>query len=157
MLYAWIKVLHVVSASVLFGTGIGSAFYMLYANIQKDIKLIAKATNEVVFADWIFTTSSGIIQAFTGFILIALKGYSLLSPWVVGSIIGYVIAGICWLPVVWLQIHCRDLATKAWINNEPLPPEYKKYFSIWVLLGIPAFLALIGVFYLMTNKPMHFP
>lgn len=156
MLYAWIKIIHIISASVLFGTGLGTAFYMFYVNLQKDVKLIAKATAEVVIADWLFTSTSGIIQAITGFILIYLKGYSLFSLWILGSILGYVIAGVCWAPVVWLQMRCRDLAYRASVNNSPLQNQYKKYFKIWWLLGIPAFISLVGVFYLMTNKPEHF-
>lgn len=153
MLYAWIKILHIISAAVLFGTGLGTAFYMFYVNQQKNVALIAKATAAVVVADWLFTATSGVIQAITGFILVYLKGYSLLSLWVLGSILGYVIAGICWLPVVWLQMRCRDLAFASSVDNTPLSTKYRRYFRIWSLLGIPAFLALIGVFYLMTNKP----
>ncbi|MDR3442233.1 MAG: DUF2269 domain-containing protein [Legionella sp.] len=153
MLYAWIKILHIISAAMLFGTGLGTAFYMFYVNQQKNVALIAKATAAVVVADWLFTATSGAIQAITGFILVYLKGYSLLSLWVLGSILGYVIAGICWLPVVWLQMRCRDLAFASSVDNTPLSTKYRRYFRIWSLLGIPAFLALIGVFYLMTNKP----
>lgn len=156
MLYAWIKILHIISASVLFGTGLGTAFYMFYVNFQDDVNLIAKATAEVVVADWLFTLTSGIIQAITGFILIYLKGYSLFSFWVFGSILGYVVAGACWVPVVWLQMRCRDLARIAAMNNVSLSAEYKKYYTIWWLLGIPAFISLVGVFYLMTNKPLNF-
>ncbi len=155
MLYAWIKILHIISASVLFGTGLGTAFYMFYVNQQKNVTLIAKATSAVVVADWLFTATSGVIQAITGFILVSLKGYSLSSLWVLGSISGYVIAGICWLPVVWLQMQCRDLAFAASTNNTPLSAEYQRYFKIGWLLGIPAFIALVGVFYLMANKPEH--
>ncbi len=155
MLYAWIKIIHVLSASVLFGTGIGTAFYMFYVNFKNDVTLIAKATAEVVTADWFFTSTSGITQAITGFILVYLKGYSFLSFWVMGSILGYVIAFVCWVPVVWLQIRCRDLAYFASINKSSLSKQYKKYYRIWWVLGIPAFIALVGVFYLMTNKPEH--
>lgn len=155
MLYAWIKILHIMSAAVLFGTGLGTAFYMFYVNQQKNVILIAKATASVVVADWLFTATSGVIQAITGFILVYLKGYSLLSVWVLGSIAGYVIAGICWLPVVWLQMRCRDLAFAASVSKTPLSKDYHRYFKIWQLLGIPAFFALIGVFYLMANKPEH--
>jgi uncharacterized membrane protein len=156
MLYDWIKIIHIISASVLFGTGLGTAFYMFYVNLQKDVRLISKATAEVVIADWLFTTTSGVIQAITGFILVYLKGYSLFSFWVLWSILGYIIAGICWVPVVWLQMRCRDLAFIASTNNTALPEQYMKYFRIWWILGIPAFIALVGVFYLMTNKPEHF-
>jgi uncharacterized membrane protein len=129
---------------------------MFYVNQQKNVALIAKATATVVIADWLFTATSGVIQALTGFILIYLKGYSLLSLWVIGSIVGYIVAGLCWLPVVWLQMRCRDLAFEALDNHRALSSEYQRYFRTWWLLGIPAFIALVGVFYLMANKPEQF-
>lgn len=156
MLYLWIKIIHIISAAILFGTGLGTAFYMLYVNQQKNVALIAKATTEVVIADWLFTGTSGVIQAVTGFILIYLAGFSFYSFWVWGSILGYVVAGICWLPVVWLQIRCRDIALLASKNKTQLPREYQRYYRVWWLLGIPAFMALVVVFYLMTNKPAEF-
>lgn len=156
MLYATIKIIHIISAAILFGTGIGTAFYMLYANLKKDVALIAKATTAVVRADWLFTATSGVVQAITGFILIYLKKYDFGFLWVWGSILGYIVALVCWLPVVWLQIRCRDLAYSAANKQEVLAAEYHKYFTYWWLLGIPAFIALIMVYYFMTNKPIHF-
>jgi uncharacterized membrane protein len=153
MLYEWLKIIHVISATVLFGTGLGTAFYMFFVNQQDDIDLIARATKQVVFADWVFTGSSGVIQAITGFAMIAVNNYSFKAPWVLGSIIGYVIAGACWLPVVWLQLRCAQMARQSAGQNEPLPARYHLYFRIWWILGIPAFIALIAIMYLMANKP----
>lgn len=155
MLYDWVKILHIISAAVLFGTGLGTAFYMFYVNQQSNITLIARATTAVVVADWLFTAPAGVIQAITGFTLVYLKGYSVTDLWVLGSSIGYLIAIGCWLPVVWLQIQCRDLALLAIRQNQPLSKNYYCYFKIWYLLGIPAFIALIGVFYLMANRPSY--
>lgn len=154
MLYAWIKIIHVISAAVLFGTGIGTAFYMFYVNKQKDIRLIAMATKQVVFVDWVFTGTSGVIQFFSGMWLIYLKGYSPTALWLMGAMIGYVIAGACWVPVVYLQIRCRDLAFEALRNNTSLNETYDRYYRIWWILGIPAFLSLMVVFYLMANRPV---
>ncbi len=150
--YTALKIIHVVSASVLFGTGMGSAFYMLLVNFQKDTALIAKATRQVVFADWLFTGTSGVVQAVTGVVMIYLKGYSFHLLWVWGSILGYMIAGACWLPVVWLQIRCRDMAELASTHQQALPQLYHRYFTAWWVLGIPAFAALLGVFFLMSSK-----
>ncbi len=154
MLYLWLKIIHVISSAILFGTGLGTAFYMFYVNCQKNIKLIALATKQVVLADWLFTGSSGIVQVLTGFAMIYLKHYSFTAFWIVGSIIGYCIAGLCWLPVVWLQIRCRDIALKAYQDQTELPKIYFRYFNIWWLLGILAFIALLFVFYFMGNKPL---
>ena len=154
MLYSTLKIIHIFSACILFGTGLGTAFYMFYVNRQKDVDLIAKATRQVVFADWIFTSTSGVIQAVTGFSLVMMKGYSLSSVWVFGGIIGYVIAGSCWVPVVWLQLRCAQIAEQCLQSNQPLTKQYYHYFRTWALLGIPAFAALILVFYLMTAGPL---
>jgi uncharacterized membrane protein len=132
---------------------LGTAFYMFYVNLQNNVSLIAKATYAVVIADWLFTATSGVVQMFTGFIMVYLKGYSFQSVWVIGSIVGYFIAMICWFPVVWLQMRCYDLAFTSATHNKPLTSQYRRYFKTWYLLGVPAFIALICVFYLMANKP----
>ena len=152
MLFYMIKIIHVISSAVLFGTGLGTAFYMLLVNQQKNCALIAQATKQVVFVDWVFTGSSAVIQFITGIFLVGLKGYSPMAPWLLISVLGYVIAGACWIPVVYLQIRCRDLAFDAVKNNTPLTKKYYRYYRIWWILGIPAFLSLLVVFYFMVNK-----
>jgi uncharacterized membrane protein len=153
MEYLWIKLLHILSSTLLFGTGIGTACVMLYGYFTSDVRVIAAITRYVVLADWIFTATSGLIQPITGFWMIHIAHFPLNSFWIVGSIIGYLIAAFCWFPVVFLQMRMRDLAKQANIDNTPLPPQFHYYFKWWFCLGWPAFFSLIIVFYLMTNKP----
>jgi uncharacterized membrane protein len=75
------------------------------------------------------------------------------SRWVAWSIALYVVAGACWLPVVWMQIRMRDMARAATEAGEPLPALYTRYLRAWVALGVPAFFSLVVVFYLMVAKP----
>ena len=156
MLYLWLKFIHVISSTVLFGTGIGTACTMLYGHKTKNTQIIAATTRYVVMADWLFTGTSGFIQPLTGLWMVYLVGYSWTSLWIIGSIIGYLIAACCWFPVVYLQIKMRDFAAEAELNNTPLPPIYFRYFKYWFCLGWPAFISLMVVFYLMTNKPASF-
>lgn len=156
MLYLWLKFIHVISSTILFGTGIGTACTMVYGHRTKNIQTIAATTQYVVMADWIFTTSSGIIQPLTGLWMVHLAGYAWHSLWVMGSIVGYTIAACCWFPVVYLQIKMRDFARLAAETHTTLPATYFRYFKYWFVLGWPAFISLIVVFYLMTNKPIHF-
>lgn len=153
-LYLWLKFIHILSSTILFGTGIGTACNLFLAHKTKDIYLIANTAKYVVLADWIFTGTSGFIQPVTGFWMVYLAGYSFTSLWVLGSIIGYLIAAFCWLPVVYFQIKMRDFAFAAYKNNTALPPTYFRYFRYWFYLGWPAFISLIIVFYLMTSKPV---
>jgi uncharacterized membrane protein len=151
--YITVKWLHILSSTILFGTGIGSAFYMLFVSLSRDLHAIAVVSRYVVLADWLFTTPTIIIQPLTGFYLMHLAGFPLSASWIVWSIVLYFVAGACWLPVVWLQMKMRDFARHAVENNTALPATFWRYLTIWVLLGIPAFLGLVIVFYLMVAKP----
>jgi len=153
MEYLTVKWLHILSSTFLFGTGIGSAFYMLFTSISRDVRAIAVVSRHVVLADWIFTATTGLIQPVTGIYLIYPAGFPWTSTWIMWSIALYLLAGACWLPVVWIQYRMRDMAQAAASANTELPPGYWRYLRIWVALGIPAFFALVIVFWLMVAKP----
>lgn len=153
MTYIFVKWLHIISSTFLFGTGIGTAFYLLCASVQRNPVVIAAVARYVVIADWIFTGTSVVVQPITGIYLARVAHFPLSSGWILWSILLYLLAGACWLPVIWLQMRLRDLATTASESNQPLPRQYWRYFRIWFALGIPAFFSLIIVFYLMVAKP----
>jgi uncharacterized membrane protein len=153
MEYLVVKWLHILSSTLLFGTGLGSAFYMFFASLTRDTRVIATVVRYVVIADYAFTTPTIILQPATGLYLIHLAGFPLKSTWIVASIALYFLAGACWLPVVWMQIKMRDMAATAVANGTELPERYWSFLRGWVALGIIAFLALVAVFYLMVAKP----
>ena len=150
--YLVMKWLHIMSSTFLFGTGVGSAFYMLFASITRDVRAVAVVTRYVVLADWLFTTTTVVIQPLTGYLLVRIGGFDLSSRWIMWSVALYVLAVACWLPVVWLQMRLRDLAREA-VFGGALPAAYWRYFRMWVVLGIPAFFAFVIIFYLMVAKP----
>ena len=156
MEYLIVKWLHILSSTFLFGTGIGSAFYMLFTSLSRDVRAIAVVSRFVVLADWIFTSTTVVLQPLTGLYLIHLAGYPLTSTWIVASIGLYLLAGACWLPVVWMQIRMRDMAQAAAREGRELPARYWRYLRLWTVLGIPAFLALVAVFYLMVAKQLPY-
>ena len=153
--YLILKWLHVMFSELLFGTGLGSAFYMYFASRTRDVRAIAVVVRYVVIADWLFTTPTIILQPLTGFYLIHLAHFPLASAWIVWSIALYLVAGAAWLPVVRMQIRMRDMASDALRSGAPeLPPSYWTYLRWWAALGVIAFLALVVVFYLMVAKPV---
>lgn len=154
MWYLWLKLIHILSSTILFGTGIGTACVMVYGYWTRDTHVIAAINRYVVVADWGFTMPSAVIQVATGLSMVYLAGYPLSSFWIMGAIIGYLIAMCCWFPVVYLQIKMRDFAVTAHDTNSPLPNQYHTYFRYWFCLGWPAFISLMIVFYLMTVKPV---
>lgn len=152
--YLTVKWLHVLSSTILFGTGIGSAFYLLLSSLGNDARVIATVAKYVVIADWLFTATTAILQPLTGFWMMHLVGMPFGSRWIAWSTWLYVIALLCWFPVVWLQMRMRDLAQQAAQEGIGLPLAYRRYFLWWIALGIPAFLAFVAIFYLMVTKPM---
>jgi uncharacterized membrane protein len=152
--YLIVKWLHILSSTLLFGTGLGSAYYMFFTSLTKDVRAIANVVRFVVIADWAFTTPTIILQPLSGFYLIHLMGYPLASAWIKWSIVLYFVAGAAWLPVVWMQIRMRDMAKAAAATATELPSRYWEFLRYWTALGVVAFVALIVVFYLMVAKPM---
>lgn len=144
---------HVVGATVLLGTGPGIAFFMLMAHRTRDPALIAHTARVVVLADTVFTASAVIVQPVTGAALAHIAGYSLLSGWIGLSLVLYVVTGLCWLPVVKIQLRLRDLAVQAAASGAPLSDRYFRLFRVWLTLGFPAFAAVLGIIWLMVAKP----
>jgi uncharacterized membrane protein len=149
-----LKLIHVLGATVLFGTGMGIAFFMWMAHLTGDPAHVAKTARVVVIADALFTATAAIVQPVTGLALVYLVGYSLWDSWIVLSIVLYVLVGACWLPVVWIQARLRDLAAWAADRGHPLPARYHRLFRIWFMLGWPAFAGVIAIFVLMIWKPL---
>ena len=151
--YLILKWLHVLSAALLFGTGLGTAFQMWFAHRHGDPRAIAVVARNVVLADWLFTAPSGVLQPVTGVALVLLGGHDWRQSWLLASIALYLLAGVLWLIVVWLQIRVRALAKVAVEAGTPLPEAYERCMRLWFALGWPAFIGLIVVFWLMVARP----
>lgn len=151
--YIWLKTIHILSATVLFGTGLGTAFYMWRAHLGGDPRVIAAVAREVVLADFLFTAPAVVIQPLSGAALIWLTAADPLSLWLVLTYALYLLTGLCWLPVVWLQARARTLAQTAAASGQPLPPSYDRAMRAWFLLGWPAFIAVMAIVWLMVAKP----
>jgi uncharacterized membrane protein len=152
-LYLAVKVLHVIGATVLFGTGVGIAFFMLMAHRTRDSALVAHTAGIVVIADLLFTASAVVIQPLTGFYLAYAAGYDWREGWIAASLILYLVTGAFWLPVVWMQWRMRNLARAAAAANVPLPPAYHRLYSLWFAFGFPAFASVVAIIWLMVAKP----
>jgi uncharacterized membrane protein len=151
--YLLIKAAHIIGATVLLGTGAGIAFFMLMAHRTRDPALVAHTARIVVLADFVFTTTAVIAQPITGGALAHLAGFPFNTGWVALSLALYVVTGLCWLPVVWIQMRLRRLAEAAVAAGEPLPPAYDRLFRVWFVLGFPAFAAVLAIVWLMVAKP----
>lgn len=151
--YLVAKTVHVIASTVLFGTGLGIAFFFLLGLRSGDPAAAWFAARTTVLADMLFTLTAGIVQPLSGFILIHLAGYDPWAPWLVWSYAFYLLGLACWLPVVWLQLRIRDMLGKKLTGDAIEDARLRLYFRWWFALGWPAFAGLVAVFWLMVAKP----
>jgi uncharacterized membrane protein len=152
-LYFLVKYLHVLGAIVILGTGTGIAFFMLMAHLSGEAAFIARTVGVVVIADMLFTLTAVLLQPVTGGMLMWLSSTALTEGWILASLALYALAGLFWVPVVFMQIELRDLARAAAASAQPLPPRYFTVFRRWFLCGIPGFGAVMAILWLMIAKP----
>jgi uncharacterized membrane protein len=145
--------LHVIGATVLLGTGAGIAFFMLMAHRSGDAHAVAHVAGTVVVADMLFTATAVVLQPLTGAWLAAIEGFPLTHGWLLLALGLYVLTGLFWLPVLWMQFKMRNLARLAVAGSTPLPREYHRLFRLWLACGIPAFTAVLAILWLMLSKP----
>lgn len=143
--------LHIVGATVLLGTGAGIAFFMVVANRTGEARLIAHVAGTVVVADWVFTATAVVAQPVTGWLLARETGWEMTEGWIVAALALYVVTGVFWLPVVWIQKALRDMARAA--GEGPLPARYHRLYRIWFACGFPAFFAVAAILWLMVARP----
>lgn len=151
--YFVIKYLHVLGAIVILGTGSGIAFFMLMAHRSGDADFIARTAATVVVADMLFTASAVLLQPVTGALLMMMSSTAASEHWLATALALYAIAGLFWIPVIFMQIEMRDLARAAAAADVPLPPRYFALYRRWFAFGIPGFGSVMGILWLMIAKP----
>ncbi len=151
------KTAHILCATIVFGTGLGIAFFCWFgyrdALRAGEIMALRSILRLTVIADSCFTAPAVVFQAVSGLVLMHLLGLPLASPWALTSIALFVLAGACWLPVVFIQIHLLRNAQRA-TTIDALPAGFHRKFRVWFMLGVPAFAAVIAIFYLMVTKSL---
>lgn len=154
MTYHILLFLHVTGACVLLGTGAGIAFFMVLANRSGSPALIVHTAGIVVIADTLFTATAMLAQPVTGYLLMREAGWAMAEGWILLAFGLYLLVGIFWLPVVWMQIRLRDIARAALDAGTPLPPSYTRLYRLWLACGFPAFTAMLAIIWLMITKPV---
>ncbi len=152
--YLTIKTLHIISSTILFGTGMGIAFFHFSSHFSDNIHEKMFAARNTVLADYFFTFPAVIVQPLTGVWLVWQGGYGWLDVWLFATYMLYLLAGICWIPVVWIQIQMKKELAQCVVTGAELSERYHRLFKYWFLLGWPAFVGLVAIFFLMVFKPV---
>jgi uncharacterized membrane protein len=150
--YLLLKWVHVLSSTILFGAGVGSAFHLFVSTLRRRTGGVANGARNVVLADWLLTTPTAILQPLTGLWLVNKMGLPYSTPWIAWSLGLYAVAIACWLPVVVIQIRMRNAVVQAERAGAPVPPAYDRLFHWWTALGCVAFFAFLAIFWLMVAK-----
>lgn len=155
---AW-KLLHVLSSTVLFGTGMGIAFFAWFGYRRAlaigQIDGLRTVLRLTVIADACFTAPAVVVQFASGVMLMRLAHWPLFGPWGATSLALFVLVGLLWLPVVLIQVQMSREAARA-ESIAALSARFHRRFALWFVLGVPAFLLVIAIFYLMVVKPLPF-
>ena len=148
-----LKWLHVAGAAILLGAGLAIAFHLWLALRGREVATIAAAARATVIADFVFTLPAVVLQPVTGLALAWAMGYPLDAWWIRASFVLYLVAGACWVPVVFIQMRRRALADASASGGTPLGADFHRLARRWFLLGWPAFAAVGTIFWLMIARP----
>ncbi len=152
-LYSLIKTLHIISATIVFGTGIGIANFMFFGSRSRVPVERAFAARMTVKADFLFTLPAVIVQPLSGAWLVWQGGFLWSDYWLVVTYGLYLLAALCWVPVVFIQIRMKVML-EAHARGEAIDEAaYDRLFRNWFVLGWPAFGGLVVIFWLMVTKP----
>ena len=152
--YAIIKTIHVISATILFGTGIGIAFFFFLPHVRhQDVAARLTAARTTVTADFLFTLPAVIVQPLTGAWLVWKGGFDWGDYWLMLTYGLYLLAGLCWVPVVLIQIRLKQLLEAQAVGATIDQCAYDRLLRWWFILCWPAFGGLVVTFFLMVAKP----
>ena len=60
--YEIAKLIHILGTVLLFGTGMGTAFFLLMAYRSRDLDAIRVTARHVIIADWLFTAPAVVLS-----------------------------------------------------------------------------------------------
>ena len=148
-----LRLLHVLSASVLFGTRLGGAFYLWRADRGGDMAVIGSVASNVVVAEALVITPAVIVQLGTGLALAQTLGLPLATPWLAGGLALFAAIGVVWVPLVWLELRIARLAAGQADGVGRGPAPWARHMRLWHALEWPVLALVIGIFALMVFRP----
>lgn len=151
--YSIVKIIHIISATIVFGTGLGIAYFMLMGQRSRDFHERRFAARVTVLADYTFTLPTVIVQPLSGAWLVWKAGFDWNDFWLVGTYALYALAGLCWVPVVFIQFAMKRMLDRQAVDGTFNEAAFNRLLRWWFALGWPAFGGLVVIFGLMVIKP----
>lgn len=154
-MYNWIKIFHIVGASIIFGSGTGITCLLLFAHIQSNLILLKKTSRLALTTSWIIITPLSLFQLLTGFTIVSIKSYTYHAPWIIGTFSGFLLAGLCWFPCLYFASRCDEALQSIPENIQEeisLPQTYYQAFYKQIIFGSLALGSVLIMLFFMANR-----
>ena len=147
MSFQLLKLIHILSATLMIGTGLGSAFYLFLTYKKSQVSTIKDVLRFVILADTIFTAPSVVIQLITGILLSNMIGLIYTHWfWLVISVSFIVL--VLWLRAAFIQVKLKKIVEE----ENKITEKFHHLMNVWFYLGVPSFVGAIFLYYLMVYK-----
>ncbi|CAI2718762.1 DUF2269 family protein [Nitrospina watsonii] len=153
MNFTTIKFLHVMSAVVLLGTGLGLAFMLFRAQQSRDSRTLLFALNNILIGDIVFIGPALFVLFGSGHWMLRNGGHSVREPWMIASLALIMLVGLCWFVAVFLEWRMRNNLRQVVADGIELPPRHKLFHRLWMSMGAVAFLSALAILVMMVIKP----
>jgi uncharacterized membrane protein len=152
--YLVLKLIHVLSSTLLLGTGLGVAVLLFASYKEGHVDFLRTTANHVMIADWLIVAPAVVVQLVTGIWLTSYLGIPFGSAWFVAVLGLFFFAGACWLPMAWIQFQLSHLAVRDHEErvDDAAHSRDRGLMSIWACCAVLAFGALFALFWLMVFK-----
>jgi uncharacterized membrane protein len=149
-----IKFVHVLAASVMLGTWLALALFMLMAHRSGNTSVVALTARFVVRVEWMVVAGAIALQPLSGFPLAAVIGVSPFGElWILLSLVLYIALVVAWGVSLRLEMRIRDLTRDAALEAKPLSAQYARLFRIWSTLAMPILAGMVAIVALMIWQP----
>ena len=149
-LYEFIKIIHVISSTVVLGVGVGVAYFIFSDYRNDDRESLRIVVSHAARADWVLTMPAVVVQFLTGLWLTANLGIPYGSAWFIAVNALFILIGFSWLSLVKQHKHIEALAGQGAGAD---PDEYARTMRLWMRDGLVTTGIVVIIFVLMTAKP----
>lgn len=152
-----LRAAHVLSAAIIFGTGLGIVFFTWFgyraAVREGAIGALRQTLRLTLIADVGLIAPAAAFQAASGFALMEARSWSLASAWSVAVWDIFAFAGVCWLLALFILVRLARGSREA-PSVAALPARFHRRFRLWLALGALVYAAVIVIYWLMVAKPL---
>ncbi|MDF1759219.1 MAG: DUF2269 family protein [Coxiellaceae bacterium] len=141
MLYFYVKTLHIICAAWVIGLASALSLHVVLTQHSQSTEMMQRSVSRWLRWNWLLVMPVVLLQLVIGFTIIGIRQYTLYMYWVEGTFIGYLLVILSWV----FASYCL----MQYLNSN----GRKKHYFQWRNWCLVALTSLIGMFFLMANRP----